>query len=606
MTEDRSIPRKIAVIYACVGAAWILFSDELVALLVHDPLLATRLSIAKGWFYVCVTALLLFWLVRRDLRHILTVQDELRQRNEELMMLEEEMRQQIEEYHHSEEELHRSNDAMTALFQASPLAIVAHDTSGTVTHWNRSAERLFGWRADEVLGRPCPLTPPGRGEECEKLLADVLAGRTLVNEEMLRQARGGELIDVSLSTGLFHDARGQVAGLIVVMADIRAGKQSQQALLASEARFRRLFEQAGDAIFVHDNAGRFMDVNELACTSLGYGREELLALTIADIEVNFTGDQLAELWEGMASGDRVSVFGRYRRRDGSRIPVEVKLARLEGGERKLFLAIARDVSEQMRAHEEIRRLNAELEQRVANRTAQLEAVVGELESFSYSVSHDLRAPLRHINGFGRALLEDYEDRFDGEGRLYLQRILAGTERMGHLIDDLLKLAQVTGGEFHRKEIDMSWLVRTVTQELQQGELQRQVEFTIEEGLATNGDPRLLRLALENLLGNALKYTRPRNQAIIEFGAVDHNGEPAFFVRDNGVGFDMSYADKLFGAFQRLHRGDEFEGTGIGLATVKRIIRRHGGEVWAESAVDQGATFFFTLGTNDRAKGGDHG
>jgi signal transduction histidine kinase len=227
-------------------------------------------------------------------------------------------------------------------------------------------------------------------------------------------------------------------------------------------------------------------------------------------------------------------------------------------------------------------------------TAQLEAANKELEAFSYSVAHDLRAPLRSIDGFSQALLEDCADRLDPTGHDYLQRIRAATQRMGELIDGLLNLSRITRGELHRAPVDLSALAHSIAADLQQTQPTRQVDWVIAPKLSATGDARLLRIVLENLLGNAWKFTARRHCARIELGATQQDGQAAYFVCDDGIGFDMAYGDKLFGAFQRLHALSEFAGMGIGLATVQRIIHRHGGQVWAEAAVDQGATFFFTV------------
>jgi len=249
-----------------------------------------------------------------------------------------------------------------------------------------------------------------------------------------------------------------------------------------------------------------------------------------------------------------------------------------------------------------------LEQRVAERTheleernqalrhnaAQLLAANTELDAFAYSVSHDLRAPLRSIDGFSQVLMEDYGAQLDEAGRDSLRRVRAATQRMGTLIDDLLKLARVTRAEMRTEVVDLGVMARDIAAELQRTTPERQVEFAIAQGLEARGDARLLRVALENLLGNSWKYTAKQPKPKIEFGSIEENGGRAFLVRDNGAGFDMQYADKLFGVFQRLHSVSEFEGTGVGLATVRRIIVRHGGRIWADRKVDGGATFFFTL------------
>jgi signal transduction histidine kinase len=236
----------------------------------------------------------------------------------------------------------------------------------------------------------------------------------------------------------------------------------------------------------------------------------------------------------------------------------------------------------------------QLEQRVQQRTAELTAANNELEAFSYSVSHDLRAPLRSIDGFSQALLEDYADKLDSEGQGHLKRVRAASQRMSLLIDDLLNLSRLSRSAMRREMVDLSAIARAVAQEVSRSNPARQVEFVIHKGLSAEGDPGLLRVVMENLLGNAWKYTSSHQCARIEFGAIPDNGTRSFFVRDDGAGFDPRYAGRLFGAFQRLHAANEFPGTGIGLATVQRIINRHGGKVWAEGAVGMGATFYFSL------------
>jgi PAS domain S-box-containing protein len=393
---------------------------------------------------------------------------------------------------------------------------------------------------------------------------------------------------------------GTAAGIfLLVQRALRKQLAMQSALRKNEARLTGLVDSAMDAIISLDAAQRIILFNAAAERMFGCASAEAVGQTIerflpARFREAHAGHIRAFRDTGVTSR-RMGSLGAIRglRKDGSEFPIEASISQTEVDGQRIFTVILRDISERVRMEEELRRLNADLEQRVAHRTAELEAANKELEAFCYSVSHDLRAPLRGIDGFSVSLQEDSHAQLDENSREHLRRIRAATHRMGELIDALLLLSRVTRTELRRETVDLSALASEIIANLRMSSPGRQVEVTIEPDLRMNGDPELLRIVMENLLGNAWKFTAKTEQARVTVGSVRPPGEePVFFIRDNGAGFNMAYVHKLFGPFQRLHHSHEFEGTGIGLATCHRIIHRHGGRIWAESRVDAGTTVYF--------------
>jgi PAS domain S-box-containing protein len=392
--------------------------------------------------------------------------------------------------------------------------------------------------------------------------------------------------------------------LIAQVARHLERKQYIDALRESENKYRMLIEQASDGIFLLDEQGNFVEANSRACEILGYECKEFLQLNIIDLVPadDLTSAQLS-LTE-LQAGKTILSERRLRRKDGTVMQAEISANMLDDGR---IQAIARDITERKRAEEEIRNLNETLERRVVERTAQLEETNKELESFSYSVSHDLRAPLRFINGLSDLLLKKVGPDLDQTGRRYLQVISESVKQAGDLIDDLLDFSRMGRAEMKRTVISMNPLVQETLRMLDSETTGRTITWQIDHLPEVQGDPSMLKIVWQNLLANAIKYTRTRAEAVIQIGSVSNGHEHIFFVRDNGVGFDMKYVDKLFGVFRRLHGAEEFEGTGIGLANVRRIIHRHSGHTWAEGKVGSGATFYFSLpkqveeGNNGRAK-----
>ena len=462
-------------------------------------------------------------------------------------------------------------------------AIFMLDGAGRVLTWNAGAQRLKGYRAEEIIGKHFSCFYPSDAVEAGKparLLA-LAAREGRVEDEGWRVRQDGSRFWADVIITALRDPDGSVIGFAKVTRDITERRRAELALHESEERFRLLVESVQEyAIFVLDPAGRVASWNAGAEAIKGYAAEEILG---QHVTVFYTPEDVAlgkpqAQLEAAAREGRVEDEGWRLRKDGNRFWADTVITAMRDPTGALigFGKVTRDLTRRRRIEEQLAQSNA------------------ELERFSYSVSHDLRAPLRAINGYAQAVLEDYAAALDAEGQRFLGIIRDSAKRGGELIDALLNFSRLGRQTLSMEPVDLTELARAVVDELRRSSDVEGIDVIVDPLQPTKGDRTLLRQVLANLIGNAFKFSRGRPHPQIEIGARRDGQAVVYFVRDNGVGFDMRYADKLFGVFQRLHRADEFEGTGVGLALAQRIIQRHGGRIWADGKVDGGATFFFTL------------
>ena len=479
------------------------------------------------------------------------------------------------------EKLRKSQEQLAGVIGSAMDAIITVDDQQRIVLFNSAAERMFLFPAEDAIGQPLDRFIPERFRASHKQHVQGF-GETHVTRRSMGalgalyglRADGEEFpIEASISQ-IESDGKKLYT---VILRDITERRRADEAL-KEQARMLELAP-----VLIRDLNGRIIFWNAGAEQMYGWPTAEALDKVAHSLLQTEFPRPIEEIKARLYAHNHWEGELIHIRKDGQRIVVASHwvLHRDGQGKPKAILEVNNDITERKDAEREIGRLNEELEQRVADRTAELQAVNKELEAFSYSVSHDLRAPLRHIDGFSQALLEDYTDKLDDVGKSYLREVRGASQEMAQLIDDVLQLARVTRSEMRREVVNLSDLARAITAELKKREPERKVILHLTEELATRGDKRLLRIVLNNLLGNAWKFTSQRAEAEITFGGEQKNGENTYFIRDNGAGFDMAYVGKLFGAFQRLHTAGEFEGTGIGLATVQRIVYRHGGRVWAE-------------------------
>lgn len=507
----------------------------------------------------------------------------------------------------------RVNEAqLQGILENSPAFIYVQDPEGRYVLLNRLFAETYGLPRDELIGKTVfDLVPADLALQTRQEDARILVDGVPSQLERSFPIPGKGLRDFLYTRFAMRGEDGHIYGLGGIATDITELKHAEHELETTLTFLRAILESANYAVIATDTHGIIRTFNPAAEALLGYSATEVIAK--ATPELFHDPAELAkrsatlqrEYGEPVGTGFDVLIAvakrqgveeGEYDllRKDGRRVPVLVSITALRDAQGGItgYLGIVADISARRQADAAIAQLNRTL----ARRAAELEAVNRELESFSYSVSHDLRAPLRSIDGFSQVLLEDYAEQLDDEGRDSLRRVRAASQRMAQLIDDLLTLSRLSRAEIRREIVDVSAIARSIAGELRALEPLREVEFVIEEGVTAHGDARLLRAVLENLLGNAWKYTSRHARARIEFGSeLRNDGRRVYYVRDDGAGFDIAYAGKLFGAFQRLHTAAEFPGTGVGLSIVQRIVHRHGGEVWAVAAPEAGATFRFVLG-----------
>jgi PAS domain S-box-containing protein len=510
----------------------------------------------------------------------------------------------ISEHKRTEENLRKEKELTDALIESLPGGAYLVDARGKILRWNRYGEAATGYSGDDFARmNQMDLVPP---EERARVQAELVTafqrGHNRVELNILTK-NGARVPFLLTAVRIMRDGAPFLVGLGV---DLREQRRAERALKESEERKRVILESSLDAIISIDHLGLVIEWNRAAQEIFGFSSAEVMGKEMATLivpphlrESHRKGlARYQETGEGPVLGKRFE-FSALRA-DGSQFPVELTIVHTPFGGMPTFTAFVRDITSRKRYEEELHRLNAELEQRVQQRTAELEAANQELEAFSYTVSHDLRTPLRAIDGFTKKLTREYEAQLPAEASRQLGRVRANAQQMGQLIDDLLAFSRLGRQTLRKQPVAPAELVRQAIADLRSEWEERQVEIHVGnlpdcDLPACEGDPALLKQVFLNLLSNAFKYSRDRVPAVIEVGSYqDAQGECVYFVKDNGAGFDMRYADKLFGVFQRLHRPEEYEGTGVGLAIVRRIIHRHGGRIWAEAEVDTGATFYFTL------------
>jgi PAS domain S-box-containing protein len=490
----------------------------------------------------------------------------------------------------AEKHLAQMEGRYRGLLEAAPDAMVVVNPDGEIVLLNLQAEKQFGYRRDELLGQKVKnIIPEGFAE---RLIADdlrsaedALAQQIGTGLELTGRRKDGGEFPIEIMLSPLESAEGIL--VTAAIRDISVRKAAEKHLAQMESRYRGLLEAAPDAMVVVNPGGEIVLLNLQAEKQFGYRRDELLGQKVKNIipegfAERLIADDLRSAEDALAQQIGTGLELTGQRKDGGEFPIEIMLSPLESAEGILVTAAIRDITERKRHEMALQEKNDELQ-----------VAVNELDAFSYSVSHDLRAPLRAIDGFSQILLKQYGALLSGEPRKYLQRVRDNTVQMGHLVDDLLRFSRLGRQPLAKQLVPTVTIVEQALREARQQVPERSVNVHVGDLPPVWGDAALLKQVFMNLIDNAFKYTRLRDNAVIEIDSRKIGDEQVFVVRDNGVGFDMQYADKLFDVFQRLHRAEDFAGTGVGLAIVQRIIQRHGGRVWAEATVERGAAFYFT-------------
>lgn len=499
----------------------------------------------------------------------------------------------------SERELASSHELMNYVIEHSNSGVAIHDKELNYIYVSQKYIDQFGLREMEIIGRHHYDVFPDLPERWKEVHLRALHGEVLKADKDAFITPEGKQEWTKWECRPWFGPDGTVGGIIVYTEVITREMEMQEQLRVSEESFRGSFENAATGMAIANQTSRIFRVNEALCSILGYTKEEITGKTYVDLI--HPGERKKHLRNMVQiRTGKMNHFhseDRYVHKKGFILwgILSVSVVRDKDGDPLYYIGQITDITGKKRAELELEKLNSELEKKVEERTRQLKLANKELESFSYSVSHDLRAPLRAIDGFSHAVLEDYSDKLDETGIGYLNRVRGASQKLSHLIDEFLDLARVSRASLHTTQINMTEIVNTVLGVLKSGDPERVIHFHVQEFVMAHADLQQMKIVMQNLLENAWKYSSGKENARIEFGMMHEGHRKIYYVRDNGAGFNMDYYEKLFIPFQRLHNQNEFSGSGIGLATVKRIIDRHHGTIWAESEEGRGAVFYFTLG-----------